>query len=359
MGRLVVALALVVASCGAVAASSARVRLLAAPKAITLGQPWTATLETVGAGADRPLVAARLGGAVVRARAAPFARRRYRVRLRLGAIGTWRVTAVLAGRAFPLGSVSVRAAPPYALDNPAQVLETKDGALLVAERGARNRILRIDPASGEFSVFARGIQSPWGLGYAADGSLLVSSTSGLYRVSQGASPTRIADLSVSPFAVMKDGGIAFANETSVGIIPAGSARPRVLPVSVNFAHGLVVLDDGGLAVSDTGNGRLLRVDPESGSATVITRALKTPLGLAAEPSGSLLAIEFDSGTVVRVSPAGAVTTVARGLVKPYALTRARDGTVYVTEAGDVSRASGALRRIAPDGTVATIRLRTR
>jgi hypothetical protein len=266
------------------------------------------------------------------------------------------VTALLAGRTFRVGSVSVHAAAPYALDNPAQVVETNDRALLVAERGARNRVIRVDTASGEFSVFASGIPSPWGLGYAGDGSLLVSSTSGLYRVAQGRSPARIADVSISPFAVMPDGGIAFANETSVGIIPAVAAPPRLLPVEVNFAHGLALLPDGGLAVSDTGNGRLLRVDPDDGSATVITRALKTPLGLVAEPSGSLLAVEFDSGSVVRVSASGKVTTFAHGLVKPYALTRARDGSVYVTEAGDVARASGALRRVASDGTVTTIRL---
>jgi sugar lactone lactonase YvrE len=189
--------------------------------------------------------------------------------------------------------------------------------------------------------------------------LLVSSTSGLYHVVAGKSPTRVADVSISPFAVLPDGGIAFANETSIGIIPAGTARPRLLPVSVNFAHGLAVLEDGALAVSDTGNRRLLRVDPDSGSATVITRGLKTPLGLAAEPSGSLLAVEFDSGSLVRVSPSGALKTVARGLVKPYALTRARDGSIYVTEAGDVARASGALRRVAPDGTVTRVRLHAR
>jgi sugar lactone lactonase YvrE len=280
-------------------------------------------------------------------------RQRYRVRLRLGTIGTWRVTALLAGRTFRLGSVSVHAAAPYALDNPAQVVEAKNGALLVAER---NRVIRVDPATGAFTVFATGIPSPWGLGFAADGSLLVSSTSGLYRVAQGRSPARIADVSMSPFVVMPDGGIAFANETSVGIIPAGAVRPRLLPVNVNFAHGLALLEDGGIAVSDTGNDRLLRIDPDGGSATVITRALKTPLGLVAEPSGSLLAVGFDSGSIVRVSASGNITTVARGLVKPYALTRVRDGTVYVTEAGKVAQASGALRRVAPDGTVTTIRL---
>ena len=355
MAKLLVALAVGVVSCAAGAAQNAPIHLVSAPTAITLGQTWTATLQTTAKRAGRPDVTARRGSEIVRARSTPVAQRRYRVRLRLGAVGTWHVTASLAGRNYRLASVSVRAAAPYALDNPAQVIEAQDGTLLVAERGARNRVLRVDPTTGAFAVLATGVPSPWGLGFDTDGSLLVSSTSGLYRVAGGKSTTKVADVSISPFGVMKDGSVAFANETSVGIITAG-AGPRLVSASVNFAHGLAILGNGELAISDTGNGRLIRVDPADGRTTVITTALKTPLGLLAEPSGSLLAIEFDSGRVVRVSAAGDVTTFARGLSKPYALTRAHDGTVYVTEAGDVARASGALRRVAPDGTVTTIRL---
>jgi len=351
---LVLTLGLVVVT-SAAAATTPSVRLLSAPRSITLGQTWTATLKTVGEGT--PVVSARRGTTVVKARAARLGRGRFRAKLRLRALGAWRVTATLAGRRFALGTVSVRPVPPYALDNPAQVLVETGGTLLVTERGSRNRILRVDPATGAFTVFATGIPSPWGLASAGGGSVLVSSTSGLYRVAPGGRPARIADLSISPFAVLPGGDIAFANETGVGIIAAGGGRPRFLQADVDFAHGLALLPDGKLAVSDTGNDRLLRVDPDGGAPKVIAGGLKSPMGLAAEPSGSLLLIEFDSGRVVRIDPAGSVRTVASGFKTPYALTRAGDGTVYVTEAGEVSRATGLLRRIAPDGTVTTIRLR--
>src|SRR4051794_26452236 len=98
----------------------------------------------------------------------------------------------------------------------------KDGALLVAERGTHNRLLRVNPATGATRVYATGIPSPWGLGYARDGSILVSSTGGLYRVRPRA---RIAPTSVSPFAVLADGRIAYANETSAGVIAGGRAHP--------------------------------------------------------------------------------------------------------------------------------------
>ena len=144
----------------------------------------------------------------------------------------------------------------------------------------------------------------------------------------------------------------------MGIITAGNPRPRLLPVTVDFAHGLARLPDGSLAVSDTGNNRLIRVDLETGRSTVIAGGLRAPLGIAAESSGALLVVEFDTGSVVRVGmgTAGERTTVARGLLRPYALARTDDGTLYVTEAGEVSRASGSLRRVSPSGAVTTIRL---
>jgi hypothetical protein len=192
---------------------------------------------------------------------------------------------------------------------------------------------------------------------AGDGSLLVSSTSGLYRVAPGGRPTRIADVGVSPFTILPGGEVAYAHESSVGILPPGGGRPRILPTKVDFAHGLVLLPGGDLAISDTGNNRLLSVDPGTGATRVVASGLKTPMGLALEPSGSLLVIEFDARRVVRVTPSGAQTTLAGGFGTPYALARAADGSVYVTEAGEVSRATGSLRRIAPDGTVTTVRLR--
>jgi streptogramin lyase len=338
---------LAVVSCAA-AASSPSVRLVSAPRSVILGQTWTARLATTGAGT--PVISARHASSVVKARG------RRRVRLRLSVLGTWRVSATLAGKRFALGTVTVRPVPPYAIDNPAQVLPQADGTLLVAERGARNRILRIDPATGRLTVFATGIQAPFGLASAGDGILLVSSTSGLYRVAPGGRPTRIADVGVSPFTILPGGEIAYAHESSVGILPPGGGRPRILPTKVDFAHGLVLLPDGDLAISDTGNDRLLRVDPDTGAMTVIASGLQTPMGLALEPSGSLLLIEFDARRVVRVSPSGAQTTVAGGFRTPYALARAGDGTVYVTEAGELSRATGSLHRIAPDGTVTTVRL---
>jgi streptogramin lyase len=166
------------------------------------------------------------------------------------------------------------------------VLVLKDGALLVAERGSHDRLLRVDPATGSVRIVARGIDEPWGLAYARDGSILVSSTSGLYRIRPGGRVARVASLSLSPFAVLPDGRIAYANETSVGVL---SGRvPRLLGIAVAAPHGLSLLPDGGLALSDSGNNRILRIDLATGSSSVLTSSVMTPLGLLAEPGGTLL-----------------------------------------------------------------------
>jgi sugar lactone lactonase YvrE len=245
---------------------------------------------------------------------------------------------------------------PYLLAQPGQLLADADGSVLVAERGGLDRVLRIDPATGGFSVFADGIPEAFGLARASDDALLVSSTSGIYRVPAGGGAARRAyETPASPIAVAANGDVFYAHDTSVGRIRA-SGGTETYQVDVSVPHGLALLPGGDLAVSDSGHGRILRIDPETGRSVVVATGLRAPLGLALDPAGGVLVAEYDAGRLVRVDDTGAARAVANGLRKPYAVSVGADGTTYVVEAGELDRPSGALRRVGRDGSVSTIRL---
>jgi glucose/arabinose dehydrogenase len=303
------------------------------------------------------VVEARSGtGRRISARAREVAPRRYRATLRFPEAGSWRVRALFRGKRFPLAMVRVTPAR-YALDQPAQLLQARDGSLLVTERGRRDHILAVDPETGAFRIFATRLSDPWGLAYAPDGSLLVSSDAGMYRVpAAGGAATRILNVAVSPFVPLPNGDLLAAHLTWIGRLPFGATEPEKFPIDVNAPHGMALAPDGSLLVTDTGNRRVIRVDVARQRAVVVTEGDWTPLGLALEPAGSMLVLDFDRGTLLRVAPDGRRSMVAKGLRRPYALSRIVDGTTYVVEAGELSHPSGSLARISAAGVVTRIRL---
>jgi streptogramin lyase len=345
--------AAVAVGCGSAAAVAPPVRLVGKPPPLVVGQRWRAVLEVRDA--VRPSIRARLGS---RALTFPTVRRgprRYEASVRFPAPGRWRISAVLGRREIALARVVVGAAG-YALALPAQLLVV-DGAILIAERQGRDRVLRVDPATGSFTVFGMGIPEPFGIARATDGSFLVSSEAGLYRLPRaGGRAERLLDTGTSAIAVAPDGHVYFGHGSSLGRIDIPSRRVETFPIDVSFPHGLALAPDGALVVTDTGNRRVIAVDPTGSRRTVLAAGLRAPVGLTLEPSGVAVVAEFDAGTVLRISPSGERSVVASGLVKPYAVDRGPDGTLFVVEAGELHRPTGRLRRVAPDGSVTTLRL---
>lgn len=244
------------------------------------------------------------------------------------------------------------ARPCLVLDQPAGILVQADGSLLVAERGSRDRILRIDPRTGGKRIWARGLDDPFGIARAADGSILVSQNGSIVSFDgHGRRLRTVAQVEASPIAVAANGDVFYANRLGeLGRIVA-DGRIRRYDLELSIPHGLGFAPDGRLIISDTGNRRILALDPESGRVRTVARALRAPLGLAVERSGSILVLEYDTGRLIRVRRNGTKSAVAKGFVKPYALARARDGTVYVVQAGDLDRPSGTIRRVTRDGRV--------
>jgi sugar lactone lactonase YvrE len=270
------------------------------------------------------------------------------------------VKALLASLALAaLLGASARAsddAASYRLALPGQILARPDGTLLVVERQARNRVVRVDPRTGAVTVFSARVPAPWGLAAGAGGGVLVSSQSGIYALRRaGDRPSRLAAVQASPIAVTARGDVYFADGTTLGVIRAGTRRAVTLSRAVASPHGLALAADGTLVVSDTGHGRLLRFDPATRRTSVLAAGLQNALGALDSGDGSILTVEFDSGRLLRI--AGGQTSVVTGaLRKPYALTRARDGSVYVVEDGELSRPTGGIAHVGADGTVTRLRL---
>ncbi len=152
-------------ACSGGAATVVSVRLMERPPALTVGQAWTARLRVLGHGAPR--LRGTLGTRSIRFAVTRAGSGLFRSRVTFPAAGSWRLTAQLAKRSF--GSASCRSPQGFASRSPLRCWSNPDGTLLVAERGSRDRIVRVDPATGTVQPFATGLSDPWGLTRAPDG----------------------------------------------------------------------------------------------------------------------------------------------------------------------------------------------
>ncbi|UNO43686.1 SMP-30/gluconolactonase/LRE family protein [Streptomyces sp. MST-110588] len=98
----------------------------------------------------------------------------------------------------------------------------------------------------------------------------------------------------------------------------------------------VTLDAAGRVLTGVADGRILRLDPDSGRVETVVRTGGRPLGLQPLPDGRLLVCDADRG-LLRADPAdGSVETVLRTAAgAPLRLcsnaVTASDGTVYVSD----------------------------
>ena len=133
---------------------------------------------------------------------------------------------------------------------------------------------------------------------------------------------------------------------------------------------------GNLYVADTGNHAIRKIAP-NGSVTTLAgdgqpgyldgkgRAARfhAPVGLAVDRRGNVYVADTYNDRIRRIAPDGSVTTVAGGdrpgnadgpasnaaFDTPSAIAVGKDGTLFVADTGN-----NAIRRIGPDGSVATI-----
>jgi hypothetical protein len=348
----VLALAVMVACTTAASAPPPSARIVGSRPAAITGRPWIVRL-VVRRSTATPVVFARLGRRIRRAAVRRQSPGVFRVSIGFPAAGRWRLTARIGRDAIVLGRIDVAPAE-LLLDQPAQALALADGSFLVAERGSRDRILRVG-ADGSASVWLPGIDEPFGLAQGRGGTVLVSSPSGIVRVP---GRQRASTASAGPVVELPNGAIVYADANDAARIEAGGAVHQ-FGLGLETPHGLAVTPDGDVVIADSGHNRLLRLDPRGGGAVVIATGLALPFGIAAEGDGGLLVAEYSAGRLTRIAPTGARQTVATGLRRPYAIARTPDGSVYVVEPGELGRPSGRIARVTPDAGVTRLRLRLR
>jgi len=353
--RLLGAIVIIAVTAGlAVAAGPGRVTLVGSPPALVAGRVWNATLGVSGRGT--PVLSASNGRRSLGFRVRRVRAHRFRARVVIPAPGRWLLAARLGGRRFHLATLRVASAPAYRLDEPGQVLATPDGWLLVAERGSRGRITLVHPQDGKVSVFAPGLPRPYGLAFAPDRTILVSTADGVFRVPpHGGRPARVAGGDLGPLLPQDARIVLYGRLDEIGRLDLETGRTEPFGPAVTAPHSLAPAPDGRLLVTDSA-GRILAVDLASGASTTVADGLRTPLGMITDPAGAILVLEYDAGTLVRIGSDGSKTKIASGFRKPYSLALGREGNVYVVEAPALGTAAGTLKRVTPEGRVSRVQL---
>jgi streptogramin lyase len=350
-GVTVVVVTLVAALTAAVASGGRPVNLVGRAPTLGTDQTWRATLRAPRA----PAVVARLDARTLTFRTRRVAPRRYIAAIRLPAPGRWALAARLGEKLYRLGTVNV-VLRTYRLAEPAQLVANPDGSLLVAERGPRNQVTRIDVGTGRVSLFSRLVDQPYALAWNGE-RLLVSTRDGIYTVAaHGGRAQRLDRAQVGPLVPATPSTGFYGADSEIGLIDLRTGAKHPFPIAVAAPHTILRAPDGGLLVTDTGNGRILSIDPASGAAATIASGLSVPIPMAFGNGSDVIVGEHERGVLTRVSPDGTKTPFAAGLRKPYAMTRAVDGNYYVAEVGDLGSINGQLERVTPAGQVSVVRL---
>lgn len=259
-----------------------------------------------------------------------------------------RIVLVGVCAALVLAASAAPASAPLALDQPLGIDVTPNGSLLVVEFGLR-RLARVTPSTGRVTQVATFVK-PWGVARAPSGSVFVSDGGKLRRVDPGRAPVTVATagptFEIGPVAVTPAGDVIYATAYALYRLrggKAGTPKPIAPGTVLNGTHGIAVAADGSLLVSNTDSNQILRV---AGSKVTTFATLGHPRGIDIARNGTVYVVAADAHRIVRYSAAGKrLGFVGPRFDDPYALSVAKDGTVYALDLG----VTGVIRRIAPNG----------
>ncbi|MBI3329126.1 MAG: hypothetical protein HYZ81_20780, partial [Nitrospinae bacterium] len=242
-------------------------------------------------------------------------------------------------RVDPMGGVRSLVSVVSTSSAPAGIAIEAAGSLVVMDTGLR-AVVRVDPSSGRATIVSDGSTGsglpfifPVGIAVEADGSLVVTDT-GLRAV------VRIHPVSGARNVVS---GIDFGAGPLIGSGPP-----------FGFLAGIAVEATSTLVVTDIDPGSVVRVDPLSGTRSLVSAAsigggppLDNPVGIAIEAAGSLVVADASRQAVLRIHQVSGTRSVVSGrdpatgaLIGsgppfgfPFGIAVEAAGTLVVTEPG--------------------------
>ena len=345
--RTTIVLAAVATGAAAVGAPGPGIRLVRGP-----GHPVSGRATSIVVAAPARTAVWIAKGHVTRSFAAKAqARGRYRARVVFPTAGRWAFGARAGGARVRLGSVRVRVSlAPLRFVWPTSVDVEHDGSLLLVENG-NGHVLRIASGTHKTSVVATAARA-YSVAVAPSGSAYLSAGHSLLRLdgSGGATSVAQADGDIGPVAVAANGDVYFETATQVFRLAGGAGTPTPVAGQLSGPHGLAVTGDGGLLVSDTGHGRVERVDLKTGQAET-WGDIAEPRGIDLAPDGTVYVVDASTHRVVHLTADGRrLGSVQHVFDDPYDLATARDGSVYVVD----TSVSGRLYRVAPNGATTVV-----
>lgn len=211
----------------------------------------------------------------------------------------------------------------------------RDGALLLVENG-HGRVVRLQPATGKVTLLASGLAKPFAAVRAPSGVVYVSNGHALQRLD--GTEVAHANEDIGPVAIAPGGAVFYATATRVFRLGA----PRPIARGLAGPHGLAVARDGAVLICDTGHGRVIRVDPAGGVSTLVR--IGEPRGIDVAADGTVYVVEAVAKRIGRFSATGAsLGVVGPTFVDPYDVEVAPKGVLYVVE----TAAAGHIERVVP------------
>ena len=248
------------------------------------------------------------------------------------------------------GARTLVAVGPRGSDN---LVEDRDGTIYVSNF-VQGNIWRVDQARGVMEPLTadRSLTLPFSLSEAPDGSIVVGDFSAVARVA-GGRVTRLSRALVDGVQLLTPGAVQVGRDLyfSDFLPPEGrivrmdlnSGKRHLVAGGFGFPWAVRAGPGGALLASDQALGAVFTVDPDSGLRTPLVEGLQSPSGLAFDSGqGVVYVSDTGAGRILAIAASGAPTAVATNLNHPEGLAVARDGTLLVVEGDD-----GRLMRLDP------------